>query len=208
MQTKFLRARSAIFMISGSLFLIRSGFEDKVYHVWHPPTLLLPESYNPRREVRLSNEPSATQFCLIRPSRLPMRPVTPEGPGRRCIKVCLIFTPVDPCSAGIVGAGGSEPAALPNSWNEASLHIFTPVDPCSTDIATPTGDGIVSSLVDAIAPHAAHLRLPIKSVSRPRVGLTIWRSYAACGKSQPTKNLNPNRVTSKLSRLMLPKLIK
>ena len=34
--------------------------------------------------------PQQPQFRLIRSSRLPMRPVTPEGPGRRCVKVCAV----------------------------------------------------------------------------------------------------------------------
>ncbi len=35
----------------------------------------------------LRNHPQKPQVCLIRPSRLPMRPVTPKGPGWRCVKV-------------------------------------------------------------------------------------------------------------------------
>jgi hypothetical protein len=32
--------------------------------------------------------PQQPKVCRIRSSRLPMKPVTPEGPGRRCVKVC------------------------------------------------------------------------------------------------------------------------
>ena len=35
------------------------------------------------------------QVCLIRSNRLPMRPVTPEGPGRRCVKVCAVTNTVN-----------------------------------------------------------------------------------------------------------------
>jgi hypothetical protein len=34
--------------------------------------------------------PQKPQFRLIRSSRLPMKPVTPEGPGQRCVKVYAV----------------------------------------------------------------------------------------------------------------------
>ena len=34
------------------------------------------------------------EFRLIRSSRLPMKPVTPEGPGWRCIKMCSVTNTV------------------------------------------------------------------------------------------------------------------
>ena len=34
--------------------------------------------------------PQQPKVCRIRSSRLPMKPVTPEGPGRRCVKVSAV----------------------------------------------------------------------------------------------------------------------
>jgi hypothetical protein len=76
----------------------RQGFKDNVYHFCHPPTPVPhvthcsqtlskggPIIHEGRSDYPMS--PQQPQFRLIRSSRLPMKPVTPEGPGRRCVKV-------------------------------------------------------------------------------------------------------------------------
>jgi hypothetical protein len=64
-----------------------------VYHFCHPPTspvllivarLLRSTKGGP---IFYPMNPQQPQVCLIRSNRLPMKPVTPEGPARRCVKV-------------------------------------------------------------------------------------------------------------------------
>ena len=51
--------------------------------IWSPP-----KSSLPRTPSTTDCQLPCKKVCLFCFFRLPMRPVTPEGPGRRCVKVC------------------------------------------------------------------------------------------------------------------------
>jgi hypothetical protein len=110
----------------------RQGFEDKDYHVRHPPT---PPSvthccqtlkiHEGRSDYPMS--PRQPKFCVIRSNRLPMRPVTPEGPERSCIKVCRFLYSNTKIGWQLAGHKGyvNRPGSVPSESEDCRFILLT-----------------------------------------------------------------------------------